>query len=294
MITKNKPFIATAYILMALLILSCVVPFLLLISSSLTDEATIVANGYSLLPQKLSLDAYKYLWGARSGILQAYMMSLIVTTIGVLGNVTLTILYAYPLSRHDLPGRRFFSLFLFFTMLFNGGLVPTYMVYTRIFNVSDSIYGLIVPYLLMNAFNVIMTRTYINSNIANEILEAARIDGAGEFQCLWRMVLPLCKPIIGTIALMSMIAYWNNWTNGMYFINTRRELLGIQNYLMTVMNSSEALKQQATQGLVDSSQIPSVSLRMALAVVAVIPVLLLYPLFQKSFVKGISLGSVKG
>lgn len=294
MITKNKPFIAAAYVLMALLVLSCVVPFLLLISSSLTDEATIVVNGYSLIPQKLSFDAYEYLWQARGGILQAYLMSLIVTAVGVLGNVTLTILYAYPLSRRDLPGRRFFSLFLFFTMLFNGGLVPTYMVYTQIFSVSDSISGLIVPYLLMNAFSVIMTRTYINSNIADEVLEAARIDGAGEFQCLGRVVLPLCKPIIGTIALMAMIAYWNNWTNGMYFINTRRELLGIQNYLMTVMNSSEALKQQASQGLVDSSHIPSVSLRMALAVVAVIPVLVMYPFFQKSFVKGITLGSVKG
>lgn len=279
---------------MALMVLSCVVPFLLLISSSLTDEATIVVNGYSLIPQKLSFDAYEYLWQARSGILRAYLMSLVVTTVGVLGNVTLTVLYAYPLSRRDLPGRGFFSLFLFFTMLFNGGLVPTYMVYTRIFNVSDSISGLIVPYLLMNAFSVIMTRTYINTNIADEVLEAARIDGAGEFQCLGRVVLPLCKPIIGTISLMAMIAYWNNWTNGMYFINTRRELLGIQNYLMTVMNSSEALKQQASQGLVDSSHIPSVSLRMALAVVAVIPVLVFYPFFQKSFVKGITLGSVKG
>lgn len=294
MITKNKPFIAAAYVLMALMVLSCVVPFLLLISSSLTDEATIVVNGYSLIPQKLSFDAYEYLWQARSGILRAYLMSLVVTTVGVLGNVTLTVLYAYPLSRRDLPGRGFFSLFLFFTMLFNGGLVPTYMVYTRIFNVSDSISGLIVPYLLMNAFSVIMTRTYINTNIADEVLEAARIDGAGEFQCLGRVVLPLCKPIIGTISLMAMIAYWNNWTNGMYFINTRRELLGIQNYLMTVMNSSEALKQQASQGLVDSSHIPSVSLRMALAVVAVIPVLVFYPFFQKSFVKGITLGSVKG
>ena len=279
---------------MALMVLSCVVPFLLLISSSLTDEATIVVNGYSLIPQKLSFDAYEYLWQARSGILRAYLMSLVVTTVGVLGNVTLTVLYAYPLSRRDLPGRGFFSLFLFFTMLFNGGLVPTYMVYTRIFNVSDSISGLIVPYLLMNAFSVIMTRTYINTNIADEVLEAARIDGAGEFQCLGRVVLPLCKPIIGTISLMAMIAYWNNWTNGMYFINTCRELLGIQNYLMTVMNSSEALKQQASQGLVDSSHIPSVSLRMALAVVAVIPVLVFYPFFQKSFVKGITLGSVKG
>ena len=291
---QDKRFEVFASVVMVIVMFIIIFPFVLLFISSITEEKTLLINGYSIFPEKLSLAAYEYIWNSRDVIFRAYATTVGVTVIGTTLHVLLVALVAYPLSLRRLPGKSVFNFLLLFTILFNGGLVPTYMVYTRIFNVSDSISGLIVPYLLMNAFSVIMTRTYINTNIADEVLEAARIDGAGEFQCLGRVVLPLCKPIIGTISLMAMIAYWNNWTNGMYFINTRRELLGIQNYLMTVMNSSEALKQQASQGLVDSSHIPSVSLRMALAVVAVIPVLVFYPFFQKSFVKGITLGSVKG
>ena len=294
MITNNKFFIGCAYLLMILLVIACLVPFWLLFASSFTDESVLLLEGYSLFPRKLSLSTYEYLWAARSGVLRAYMMSIIITAIGVSVNVTLTVLFAYPLSRRDLPGRGFLAFVIFFTMLFNGGLVPTYMVYTRMIGLQDTIWAMIVPNLLLNAFYIIMMRTYINSNIADEIIESARIDGANEFKCLARIVLPMCRPIIGTLALMALIAYWNNWTNGMYYIQTRRDLLGIQNYLMTVLNSSQALQAQASQGLVDIKKVPSVSLRMALAVVAVIPVLIMYPFFQKSFVKGITLGSVKG
>lgn len=294
MITNNKVFNGCAYALMALLVIACLVPFWLLFASSFTDESVLLLQGYSLFPRQLSLSTYQYLWAARSGVLRAYLMSIIITTIGVSANVTLTTLFAYPLSRKDLPGRGVLAFIIFFTMLFNGGLVPTYMVYTRMVGLQDTIWAMIVPNLLMNAFYIIMMRSYINSNISDEIIESARIDGANELRCLTSIVLPMCKPIIGTLALMSLIAYWNNWTNGMYYIQTRRELLGIQNYLMTVLNSSQALQAQASQGLVDIKKVPSVSLRMALAVVAVIPVLIMYPFFQKSFVKGITLGSVKG
>lgn len=294
MITNNKFFIGCAYLLMILLVIACIVPFWLLFASSFTDESVLLLEGYSLFPRELSLSTYEYLWAARSGVLRAYMMSIIITAIGVTTNVILTVLFAYPLSRKDLPGRGILAFIIFFTMLFNGGLVPTYMVYTRMVGLQDTIWAMIVPNLLLNAFYIIMMRTYINSNIADEIIESARIDGANEFKCLIQIVLPMCKPIIGTLALMALIAYWNNWTNGMYYIQTRRDLLGIQNYLMTVLNSSQALQAQASQGLVDIKKVPSVSLRMALAVVAVIPVLIMYPFFQKSFVKGITLGSVKG
>ena len=294
MITNNKFFIGCAYLLMILLVIACIVPFWLLFASSFTDESVLLLEGYSLFPRELSLSTYEYLWAARSGVLRAYMMSIIITAIGVTTNVILTVLFAYPLSRKDLPGRGILAFIIFFTMLFNGGLVPTYMVYTRMVGLQDTIWAMIVPNLLLNAFYIIMMRTYINSNIADKIIESARIDGANEFKCLIQIVLPMCKPIIGTLALMALIAYWNNWTNGMYYIQTRRDLLGIQNYLMTVLNSSQALQAQASQGLVDIKKVPSVSLRMALAVVAVIPVLIMYPFFQKSFVKGITLGSVKG
>lgn len=295
MITKNKALIFAAYVLMTIVTLSAVIPLLILIGSSFSSEEALVKYGYSIFPRDFTLATYQYLWAAKDGVLRAYKMSIIVTVVGVLASAVMTVLFAYPLSRRDLPGNRIISFFLFFTMLFNGGLVPTYMVYTRLLNIKDTIFALIVPGLLMNAFYVIMMRTYINSNISDDILEAAKIDGASEFLCLTKIVVPLSKPIIATISLMSTIAYWNNWQNGMYYIQSKTSLLGIQNFLMTVMNSTTALKYEQVSGTVfDHSAIPATGVRMALAVVAVLPILLIYPFFQKSFVKGITLGSVKG
>ncbi|MBQ7602236.1 MAG: carbohydrate ABC transporter permease, partial [Lachnospiraceae bacterium] len=162
-------------------------------------------------------------------------------------------------------------------------------------HIKDTLAGMIVPGMLMNAFYVIMMRTYITSNIPDETIEAAKIDGAGEIKCLLRIVIPLSKPILGTLALMTFIAYWNNWTNGVYYIQARTDLLGIQNYMKNVLDSISVLQQQVAKGInVDASQIPTVGIRMALAVVGVLPVLIIYPFFQKSFVKGVTLGSVKG
>lgn len=295
MIVKNKAFTAAAYVFVAFLIAVCVIPFWLLIISSLTPESELLVHGYSIFPRGITLEAYEFLWSVKDGVLHAYLMSVIIAAIGVTSNVVLTTLFAYPLSRRDLPGRSVISAFLFITMLFNGGLVATYLIYTQFFHITDTLACMIVPGLLMNAFHVIMMRTYINSNISDEIMEAAKIDGAGEFRCLTSIVLPLSKPILGTLALMTFIAYWNNWTNGIYYVQQRIELHGIQNYLKRVMDSAASLQQQIAHGLnVESSQVPTVGIRMALAVIAVIPVLIVYPFFQKSFVKGITLGSVKG
>ena len=145
----------------------------------------------------------------------------------------------------------------------------------------------------MNAFFVIMVRTYINSNIPNEVVEAARIDGSNEMHILINIVAPMSKPIIGTISLMTAIAYWNNWTNGIYFIQTKRQLYGIQNYLNSIL-SNIAFLQGHTDPSVRITDLPSVSIRMALAVIAMLPILIAYPFFQKSFTKGITIGSVKG
>ena len=293
MINNSKGLSVFCYVLLALLVLACVIPFWLLIASSLTSETYLVQNGYSLLPKELSLAAYEYLWGARDSIGRAYLMSVLISAVGVTGNVVMTILFAYPLSRRDLPGRGFFSLLLFFTMLFNGGLVPTYLVYTNIVNVKDTFWGMVVPYLLLNPFLVIMMRTYFTSSIPNEVIEAAKIDGATETQCLTRIVVPMSKPIISTVSLMTLISYWNNWTNGIYFLTTRTDLYGIQNYLNDVMNKAAFLQSHMT-GQVNIRDIPNVGVRMAVAVVAVIPLLVAYHFFQKYFVKGITLGSVKG
>ena len=234
MIYHNKVFRFAMGFVMLLLILACILPFILLLASSLTSEQSLTLNGYSFWPQEFSTAAYEYIWGIRENVLRAYVMSFIITGVGTFISIIMTMLFAYPLSRPDLPGRRALSFFIFFTMLFNGGFVPTYLIYSQIFHITDTIWALIVPYLLMNAFFVIMVRTYITSNVPNEVIEASTIDGAGQFTTLIRVVVPMSKPIIGTVALMTAIAYWNNWTNGVYFIQTRRDLYGIQNYLNSV------------------------------------------------------------
>ena len=293
MINNSKGFNAFFNCLLVFLVLACIIPFWLLIASSFTSEQYLVQNGYSLVPKDLSTAAYKYLWSAKESIGRAYLMSILISGVGVTINVVMTILFAYPLSRSNLPGRGFFSLMLFFTMLFNGGLVPTYLVYTNIVNVKDSFWGMVVPYLLFNPFLVIMMRTYFTSSIPNEVIEAAKIDGASETQVLTKIVTPMSKPIIATVSLMTLIAYWNNWTNGVYFLTTRTDLYGIQNYLNDCMNKA-AFLQSHTNSSINIRDIPNVGVRMAVAVVAVIPLLIAYPFFQKYFVKGITMGSVKG
>jgi putative aldouronate transport system permease protein len=293
MINTSKILSFFSTLFLVLLVAVCVIPFWLLFVSSFTSETYLIQNGYSLFPKEFSLAAYKYLWEAMGSIGKAYLMSIIIAVIGVTVNLALTILFAYPLSCKDLPGRDVISFFLFFTMLFNGGLVPTYLVYTNILNVKNTLAGMIVPYLLMNAFFVIIMRSYFTSNIPGEVLEAAKIDGANEVQCLIRIVIPLSKPIIATIGLMALIGYWNNWTNGIYFLTTRTDLYGIQNYLNDVMNKATFL-QSHMNTMISTQNIPNISVRMAIAVIAVLPLLIAYPFFQKYFVKGITLGSVKG
>lgn len=290
---NNKIFRFVMGFIMLLLVLACILPFLLLIASSLTSEVALAQNGYSFVPSDFSLNAYKYIWSVKENIFRAYGMSFLVTGLGTTISVIMTILFAYPLSRNDLPGRRVLSFIVFFTMLFNGGFVPTYLIYSKIFNITDTIWALIAPYLLMNAFFVIMVRTYINSNVPNEVIEAAMIDGSSEIHTLIKVVAPMSKPIIGTIALMSAISYWNNWTNGVYFIQTKRELYGIQNYLNSIL-SNIAFLQTHSDPSIKLTDLPSVSIRMALAVIALLPILIAYPFFQKSFTKGITVGSVKG
>ena len=293
MINTSKVLSFFSTFFLVLLVVVCVIPFWLLFVSSFTSETYLIQNGYSLLPKEFSLAAYKYLWEAMGSIGKAYLMSIIIAGIGVTANLVLTILFAYPLSCKDLPGRGAISFFLFFTMLFNGGLVPTYLVYTNILNVKDTLAGMIVPYLLMNAFFVIIMRSYFTSSIPGEVLEAARIDGANEVQLLTKIVIPMSKPIIATIGLMSLIGYWNNWTNGIYFLTTRTDLYGIQNYLNDVMNKATFL-QSHMNSMISTQVIPNISVRMAIAVIAVLPLLIAYPSFQKYFIKGITLGSVKG
>ena len=294
MIQKGKGFQVFAHILMIFLLICSLAPFVLLLMSSITEEQTLVTDGYSFYPKQLSVYAYSYLLSDSGAMLRAYGISFLVTIVGTLANLTLTTLYAYPLSRKELPGRNFFAFFLFFTMLFSGGLVPSYIMWTRTFHIQNTLFALLIPNLLLSAFNVIMMRTYLTSNIPEAVIESGRIEGAGEFRILVSLVLPMAKPILATVALLVGLSYWNDWVNGLYYINNDR-LYSVQVLLTNIQRNMEALKQSmASGGNISSAQLPSASVRMAITVLGVLPIMVIYPFLQKYFVRGITIGAVKG
>ena len=296
MVEKNKSFQVGAHIVMVFLSLCCILPFVLLIASSFTDENELIRSGYSFIPAKFSLDAYAYMFKRSYKIFNAYGITILVTVIGTVAGLAMTVLMAYPLSRRDLPGRNGLAFYVFFTMLFSGGLVPTYMMYTRYIKVSSTIWALIVPSLLVNAFYVIMMRTYFNTNIPDAVIEAARIDGAGEFRILGTVVIPMSVPMIATMTLLIGLSYWNDWKNGLYYLQQSKSLYSIQVLLNEMLRDVQALKSgmDAASAAEIAATMPSTGIRMAIAVVGVLPVLIVYPFFQKYFVKGITIGAVKG
>ena len=283
------------HVFMILLVVLCVAPFLLMVMSSLTEEATLTRNGYSFFPRVFSLETYRYIIRSQGTIVHGYWMTILVTVIGTSANLLLTILFAYPLSRRDLPYRGILSFILFFTMLFNGGLVPTYMMYAQSFHIKNTIWALIVPGLMMNAFYVIMMRSFFQSSIPVALIEAAKLDGASEFRILSSVIVPLSKPMVVTLVLMVGLNYWNDWANGLYYV-TDQNLFTIQMILNNMIKNIEFLSRNASAlgTAVSSMKIPQVGIRMGIAVVAVLPVLIIYPFLQKYFVKGIVIGGVKG
>ena len=294
---EEKRFQILAHIILAFLSFLAVVPFVLMIVSSLTDNNTLVANGYSFWPEKWSLYAYEYIFNTGNSVLHAYGISIVLTIVGTLIALILTTMLSYVISRKGLPGRGVITFLVVFTMLFNGGLVPTYMVYAKIFNVKNTFMALLVPGLLMNGFNIMLMKSYFCTNIPDEILDAAYIDGATEFQAFYKVALPLAKPIVATIALFVGIAYWNDWMNGYIYITKNTDLYSVQNLLNRMMQNIQYLSQNSSniqQAGVGLNAIPTASVRMAMATVGVLPILVVYPFVQKYFVKGITLGGVKG
>lgn len=294
MITTSKASKIIPHIVLILMTIIALTPIVLLFIASITDEQELIKNGYSFFPKKLSLYSFQYIFRSSATIFRAYGITLFVTAVGTLANMTLTVMLAYPLSRPELKCRNTITFLVFFTMLFNGGLVPTYIMYTQMFHIRDTLWAQIIPSMLLSPFNVILVRNYFRTNIPDSIVEAAKLDGASDMQTLARVVLPISSPILGTIGLLSGLAYWNNWTNGLYYLVKRTDLYSIQNVLTNMLNNIQFLKTSAVDVNMDLSQLPSVGIRMAIAVIALIPVMIAYPLIQKSFVKGIVVGGVKG
>ena len=292
---KQKVYQVIIHIVLILMALFMVMPFVLLFLCSVTDETTLVLNGYSFFPEKFSLAAYEYIISSGGKIIRAYGMTFAITIVGTLVNTLISSLLAYGLSLSNLPGRKVLSFIVFFTMLFNGGLVPTYLMYTTYFHITDTFFALVVPTFLMSAMNVIMMRTFFQTSIPTALYEACKIDGGGHFLIYRTIVLPLGKPILVSMGLFAGLAYWNDWTNGLYYISDKKELWGIQSLLNQMITNIQYLSSNAQAAAnVDMSKFPSTAVRMAIAFVGIIPILIVFQFLQKYFAKGIALGAVKG
>ena len=284
-----------ALIFLTLITVLAVIPFILIFMASITDETWLAQNGYSFFPKKFSLNGYKYLLNQVHTIGRSYLVSIGITTVGTAANLFLTTMFAYPLSRKDFKYRNILSFVLFFTMMFNGGIVPSYLVWTRLMHVKNTYFALLCPNLMMGAFNVLLVRNYYTSNVPAAIVESALLDGATELQIFRKIMLPLSVPVNVTVGLFAGLAYWNDWTNALYYVDDP-EFFGIQNMLMRIMQNITFLSSGQAGKVVDTSAmtIPSVGIRMALAVVGIIPILIAYPFLQKHLIKGVIVGAVKG
>ena len=289
-----KKFNVIATVILGILVVVTMVPILMIVIASFTEEKTLLRDGYSLLPAALSVDAYIYMVKQGAIIVRAYGVSILVTVVGTLGSVLITAMLAYPMSRKAFKYRGILTFFVFFTMLFSGGIVPSYIMWTRVFQIKDTIWALILPNYLVTAFNVFLVKNYYTNSIPDSLIEAAQIDGAGEMKIFWKVMLPLSVPTIATVSLFSGLAYWNDWINGLYYINDAK-LYSIQILLLKIMNNINALKQN-TGSLMGTGAVslPGTSIRMAMAVIGILPILLIYPFVQKYFIKGVVVGAVKG
>lgn len=287
----EKNFQVLCFIVLGLVALSTILPFVMLLSSSLTDDGALRTEGYWFWPTQFSTYAYEYMFAGSSGrIIRSYLLSFFVTIFGTGLSLAITPMLAYTLSRKDYKHAKVLTFFVFFTMLFNGGVVPSYMMWTQIFAVKNTVWALIFPNLVMNGFFVFLYKNNFSSNIHPALIEAAKIDGASEFMIYKKIVLPSSLPILAAVGLMTGLGYWNDWVNGIYYI-TDEKLYSLQVLLNSILNNIAAM--QTMGGASTGGDFPGVSIRMAMAVIGVAPVIILFQFFQKYFVKGIAAGGVK-
>ena len=293
--TGDKSYQVLIFAILTLLAFSALLPFLLLVSSSLTENATLLKEGYSFLPRNFTLYAYTYLFKSNATkVFRAYGITFFVTIVGTVISLLIGPMLGWVLSRKDYKRAKPLTFMVFFTMLFNGGVVPSYIMYTQVFHMKNSILALLIPTLLFNGFYIILYKNNFASNIHPALVEAAKIDGAGELYIYFKIVLPLSLPILATIGLMVGLGYWNDWTNGLYYISDTK-LYSLQQFLKSIIDNINTLATMATSADAAAAvaKMPGTSIRMAMAVIGVIPIMVLYPFFQKAFIAGISLGGVK-
>ncbi|MDE7276853.1 MAG: carbohydrate ABC transporter permease [Lachnospiraceae bacterium] len=292
---ESKTFNRAATVILSILVIIALLPIVLIVIASFTEETALLRDGYSFLPAALSTDAYYYMVKQGAVIVRAYGISFLVTTVGTIGSVVITTMLAYPMSRKSFKYANALSFFVFFTMLFNGGIVPSYIMWTRFFHIKNTIWALIIPNYLVTAFNVILVKNFYANNVPDALVEAAQIDGASELKIFYKIMFPLARPVVATVALFTGLCYWNDWTNGLYYVDNEK-LYSIQLLLIKIMNNIQGLKANSSVAMLGTGAVdlPGTSVRMAMAFIGILPILLIYPFVQKYLVEGVVIGAVKG
>lgn len=294
--TRTKSVIAFnvgAYLIITFVTIFCLLPFILIISGSFTDNKSITLDGYHLIPKVFSLKAYQMIFAFPETIVRAYTVTTLNTLLGTATGLLLIAMDGYVLSRKEFRYRNKISFFIYFTTIFGGGLVPWYIMIAKVLSLRDSYIALWFPQ-LMSPFLIILMRTFISSSIPDEIFESAKIDGAGHFKCFTSIAMPIIKPGLATVGLFLALGYWNDWYMSSLFITTP-EKQELQFYLYNILNTYETINRMLSgKGVTISTNMPTESVKLAMAVIATGPVLLFYPFVQKYFVAGITVGAVKG
>ena len=287
-----RVFNVVSTILIGLFALVCLLPFLLLLIGSFTDNNLLILEGYSFFPKKWSLDGYRFIFQYPESLLNAYRVTIFTTLVTTFGSLFLTSMTGYALSRQDFRTRNAFAFFFYFTQLFSGGLIPWYMLITQFLHLRDSIWALIIPG-LMGSYNLLLIRNFIKQCVPNELVESARIDGAGDMRIFLQIVIRLSTPALATIGLFIALGKWNDWYSSMMFIKTESKHT-LQYYLYRMVNMANALRNMERAGVTANVSLPSETVKMAMAMVATGPVVLVYPFVQRYFVKGLTVGAIKG
>lgn len=292
---RISPAANVAYSALFILIATiCVLPVLFVIIISFTSEASIGQYGYSFFPKELSVSSYKYVWNMRGLVGRSFLNSIGITVVGTCLGVVLTATMGYTLSRKSFKFRGFYTWFIFIPMLFRGGTLSSYVVNTQIMHLKDTYWALILP-VCCSTFNIIIMRTFFTTTVPDEMIESGKIDGASQLRIFIQLVLPICLPAVATIALFLTFAYWNEWFHAsIYLSSSRADLFPLQYVLVSIEQKIQWLLNNANNIGADAQDVPSETMRMAIVVIAVVPIMFSYPFFQKYYISGLTVGAVKG
>ena len=279
------------YVLVSIYALACVIPFIIIISTSFTSEATIRAEGVQLIPKDISLQAYEMV-AKGGGIWWSYLLTIVMTLVGTFLGLSIIAMTGYALQRKDFPFRNVISFYVYFTSLFSAGLAPYYLLMTNTYHLMDSFFAVILP-LLMSPWLIILMKNFVKA-IPHEITESGKIDGAGDMKIFTALILPMLKPALATIGLFLALGYWNEWYQSSLFLTSKVDIKPLQYYLYEVVNKADALKNSVASQFVTIGNLPTETVKMANAMLATGPIILLYPFVQKYFISGLTVGAVKG